>query len=145
MRLRQVSKLYDVPLRSYEWCWNFLLHSNFTVGTLPTRAKFANISETVGFRDHLVKQKILTKKFCTCAIFTIFFISISKKIENAKKCYFWPKNGLKTTKSHEKGVENVQMGQKYVKRGQKGPKWANTDQKGVEIDQKRPKTWCKRV
>ena len=46
-----------------------------------------------------------------------------------KNAIFDPKNGLKTTKSHEKGVENVQMGQKYVKRGQHGPKWVNTDQK----------------
>ena len=53
-----------------------------------------------------------------------------------KNAIFDPKHGLKTTKSHEKGVENVQMGQKYVKRGKHRPKWVNTDQNGVEMDQK---------
>ena len=42
---------------------------------------------------------------------------------------FWTKNGIKITRRHEIGVQNVQLGQKYVKRGQHGPKWVNTDQK----------------
>ena len=46
-----------------------------------------------------------------------------------KKAIFDPKNGIKITRRHEIGVQNVQMGQKYVKRGQHGPKWVNTDQK----------------
>ena len=61
--------------------------------------------------------------------FQHFFRCLNEKIENSKKCNFWPKNGIKITRRHEIGVQNVQLGQKYVKRGQHGPKWVNTDQK----------------
>ena len=43
--------------------------------------------------------------------------------------FFTQKKGIKITRRHEIGVQNVQMGQKYVKRGQHGPIWVNTDQK----------------
>ena len=52
-----------------------------------------------------------------------------KKEKIQKNAIFDPKNGIKITRRHEIGVQNVQMGQKYVKRGQHGPKWVNADQK----------------
>ena len=63
-------------------------------------------------------------------LFSAFFRYLKEKIQNSKKnAIFGPKNGIKITRRHEIGVQNVQMGQKYVKRGQHGPKWVNTDQK----------------
>ena len=67
-----------------------------------------------------------------CYFHHFFHFLIEKNRKCQKMQFLTQKNGLKTTKSHEKGVENVQMGQKYVKRGQKGPKWANTDQRGLK-------------
>ena len=52
------------------------------------------------------------------------------KIE--KNAIFDPKNGIKMTRRHEIGVQNVQMGQKYVKRGQRGPKWGWNGPKRVK-------------
>ena len=62
-------------------------------------------------------------------LFSAFFRCLNEKLEKSKNAIFGPKNGIKITRRHEIGVQNVQLGQKYVKRGQHGPKWVNTDQK----------------